>query len=562
MLGKVMKRQAFSFALTISAVAFVLSIWLTHEMTNRTSPWLLSLVMAVTLGVLSWGAASRLTAQIASSATAAVSRLAYAASGDLDAPMPTEVTKVLPELSVSLDNFFANVRSSMDQANSMALFDAVTALPNRVHFRNETELALSQLHGKTRSALYFIDLDHFKNVNDTLGHAAGDQVLIKVANRLREVVALVSTQMGKSAMRPIPGRLAGDEFTLFLPEVRNKKFAESVADMLINALNEPYMIAGQRIDMGASIGVAMRPNHGMALTSLMRAADVAMYKAKAEGRGHAHFYTNDLAAELAQRERLDQDLKLALEHGEFGFVFQPQVDLRTMAVVAAESLLRWNHPTDGVRLPASFLKQVEESGLIFELSDWALDELVSTAARWEKEGFSPRVSINLGKRELNRSGLAAKLLAMSGSGAMPLHQCEFEISEHLAMNLSDVMQLELSLLRAYGASIAIDNFGSGNSNLSKLKTLPVDRVKLDPALVKDLGSDAEARVIVQGLIGIIHGVGKQVVAQGVETHDQMEILEVMGCDAVQGYGIAHPMTQTDLWKWRAPSEAFRQKRVQ
>jgi diguanylate cyclase len=130
------------------------------------------------------------------------------------------------------------------------------------------------------------------------------------------------------------------------------------------------------------------------------------------------------------------------------------------------------------------------------------------------------------------------------------------------MNLSDVMQLELSLLRAYGASIAIDNFGSGNSNLSKLKTLPVDRVKLDPALVKDLGSDAEARVIVQGLIGIIHGVGKQVVAQGVETHDQMEILEVMGCDAVQGYGIAHPMTQTDLWKWRAPSEAFRQKRVQ
>ncbi len=554
MLSKNLNSHAIFFAVCNGVVAFVLFAWLISMFSFEANPLGLATAGALSIGVLSWASANRLIEKFTISATAAVGRLTHATAGDLDSPTPTAVGDVLPELSKSLDTLFAQVRSNMENANSMALFDPVTALPNRVHFRNEAEAAIEALPAKAKSALFFIDLDHFKGVNDSLGHAAGDQLLIMVANRMREVVSASGNAKNGAALTPIPGRLAGDEFTLFLPEARTAKVAEAMANALIAALNKPFKISGQQVEIGASIGVALRPSHGTQLTQLMRAADVAMYQAKSDGRGCARFYCDDLAAQLSAREKLDGELGMALARNEFGFVFQPQADLRTGQLVAAESLLRWYHPTDGIRLPRSFLSALEENGLIYAFSDWGIEAMADTAARWERQNFGCRLSTNFTYRELSRPNIADRIVeTLEQRGGKPT-SCEYEISEYLAMNLSDAMAGELAKLRAAGATIAIDNFGRGDVSLAKLLTIPFDRVKLDASVISQIATHSGARAIAQGVISIVHGIGKEVVAQGVETPDQLQILKVMGCDGVQGYGIAKPMDEADLkgWSWSKP----------
>ena len=555
MLSKALKIQAGTFTALIGVVSFSLAWWVSKTAEAHHYSEGIAFIFAVSLAVLVWGAVNRLISPITDAAQAAESRLASAAKGDLDTPMPAIVSEAMPRLSRSLEGFFADVRRNIESANSLALFDAVTSLPNRVHFRNEASTMIEQMPPSAVSALYFIDLDHFKAVNDNLGHAAGDQLLILVANRMREVIAASAFKQPMSEFTAIPGRLAGDEFTIFLPEARTRKAAEMLATDLIAALNRPFSIAGQQVEIGASIGVAMRPDHGHELTHLMRAADVAMYQAKSTGRGKACFYGVELAAQLAKRERLDQDLKLALINGEFKFVYQPQIDMRTGQIISAESLMRWIHPIDGLRLPQSFLPVAEENGLMDELGEWAISAMAETAARWQSDQTRYRISNNFTHRELSRPSIGAKFMSALAQYGGSLDQCEFEINEQLAMNLTETMLSELSLLRSSGATITIDNFGKGASSITKLRELPVDRVKLDPALIQDLEQDAEARVIVQGLIGIVHGIGRQVIAQGVETREQYQILKVMGCDAVQGFGIAKPMSETDLtrWSWSPPA---------
>jgi diguanylate cyclase len=561
MLSNALKWQAIIFALCNGIVAFVLASWITLNFAMGSNPLGMAMAFGLALGVLSWGMASRLIDHFTKSATAAVSRLAQAAQGDLIGPVPSDVASALPDLSRSLDELFVQVRSSIENANSLALFDPVTSLPNRVHFRNETEAVIAALPENGRSALFFIDLDHFKAVNDTLGHAAGDQVLIMVANRMRELVTAATLKNRNARFSAIPGRLAGDEFTLFLPDCGTRKTAESMAKGLIAALNRPFMIAGQQVEIGASIGVAMRPDHGTSLTNLMRAADVAMYQAKAEGRGLARFYSNDLAAQLKAREKLDVDLHLALDRKEFGLVFQPQTDLRTGRLIAAECLLRWYHPVDGVRVPASFLAALEENGLMPELGDRTLVAIADAAATMRRHDPGVRMAANFSRREICQPGFAVRVMTALAAQGLTAASIEFEISADNAMKLSEAIMGELAQLRSGGGVITIDNFGRGAIAIGKLRGLPVDRVKLDPDLVRDIVHDPEARAIVQGLVGIVHGIGKQIVAQGVENSDQLEILRVMGVDAVQGYGIAHPMDEAQLlaWSWERPVRF--QKRV-
>jgi diguanylate cyclase len=559
MLSKNLNSHAIFFAVCNGLVAFALFAWLITTVSLESNPLGLATAGALSIGVLSWAAASRLIEKFTVSATAAVSRLTHATAGDLDSPTPNAVGDVLPELSKSLDMLFAQVRSNMENANSMALFDPVTALPNRVHFRNEAEAAIEALPAKAKSALFFIDLDHFKGVNDSLGHAAGDQLLIMVANRMREVVsASTGSNKNGAALSPIPGRLAGDEFTLFLPEARTAKVAEAMAKALIAALNKPFKISGHQVEIGASIGVALRPAHGTQLTQLMRAADVAMYQAKADGRGCARFYCDDLAAQLSAREKLDGELGMALNRNEFGFVFQPQADLRTGQLVAAESLLRWYHPTDGIRYPRSFLGALEENGLIYAFGDWGIEAMADSAARWQRQGFGCRLSTNFTYRELSRPNIADRIVETLENRGAKAASCEFEISEYLAMNLSDAMTSELMKLRAAGATIAIDNFGRGEASLAKLLTIPFDRVKLDASVISQIATHSGARAIAQGVISIVHGIGKEVVAQGVETPEQLQILRVMGCDSVQGFGIAKPMDENELksWSWEGPVKSL------
>jgi EAL domain-containing protein (putative c-di-GMP-specific phosphodiesterase class I) len=314
-------------------------------------------------------------------------------------------------------------------------------------------------------------------------------------------------------------------------------------------MTEPFDLAGHTLDVGASIGVAMRSGGGQQLPSLMRAADVAMYHAKASGRAQFQFYSDAMAARLADRTRLENDLRLAVERDELTVALQPQISLVDGSIIAAEALLRWNHPVDGQRTPDSFLVTAEESGIIFEVGNWSIDAVVRMAAEWAKSSVPYRLALNLSPRQVNRADFFLRLNEAMVQHDISPAMLEFEISEALAISCGDAVLGEIAKLRKSGACIVLDDFGAGYSSLTRLRDLPIDRIKIDGRLIEDIVTHNGARTIVQSIIGLAHGLGFEVVAEGVETLDQMEMLRVMGCDAAQGFAIAHPMTEAEFLDW-------------
>jgi diguanylate cyclase len=543
-----LKVRAFIFALWIGLVAFVLSLFAMADFRIDTQTFANAGIIALCCGVLSWGTADRMIEMVAQSVNAAIARVAAAAAGDLNSPVPSEVGFALPNLPESLDRLFAQVRSNMEDANSMALFDPVTALANRVHFRTETVALLDAASPRQRAAMFFIDLDNFKAVNDTLGHAAGDQLLIMVANRLRVIVASISARKISGAVAPVLGRLAGDEFTLFVADIKGEASAEKIGQQMLDALMEPFTISGHQVQIGASIGIALRPEHGASLTELMRAADVAMYDAKAGGRGRFCFYTDALAEQLANRVQLDNELREALNSDQFGFEFQPQICLADNRIVTSEALVRWNHPK-GIRSPASFLRAAEDSGLIVEIGNWAIDAMAQTIANWRDGGVEHRLSANISARQFERGSFFEQAKAAFIRHNAPLSMLEIEISEQLIMESGETLVRELEAFRAAGTIIVIDNFGTGYSNLSRLRTLPFDRVKLDRTLISDIDRDEVARNVLQSVVALVHSLNREVVAEGVESQAQLDVLKLIGCDAAQGFVIAKPMSEQLLKDW-------------
>jgi diguanylate cyclase len=543
----ILKIQAIGFAFCIAAVAFLLTTFSGIAATHAKFSMFHPVIIALSCGVLSWGAADRLIGLVTASINSAVGRITAAAEGDLDTPASDELTNALPGLSQSIDNLFAQVRSDIESANSLALFDPVTALPNRLHFRNETEAVLNRMSSGDRAALFFIDLDHFKAVNDTYGHAAGDQLLIMIANRLR---ALSSRPDGsKSSVDPVVGRLAGDEFTVFMPFINDRRVAGSLAAKMVTALSEPFTISGQTVKVGASIGIAMWPQHGNALTDLMRAADVAMYRSKEEGRNQFQFFSSSMAAQLAQRIELDHELRVAIDDSQFAFHFQPQISLADSSVITHEVLLRWYHPSGDVRVPNTFMPAAERAGLMNEIGRKCFTELARLCAQLNAGGLHQRLSINLSPRDFDDGKFFDRLQDEMTAAGASLSMVELEISERLAMESAEVVGRQLELCRKQGAKITIDNFGRGFTNITRLRALPIDRIKLDATLTKDIVSDPEARAIVQSFVAMMHGMGKEVVAEAIENTEQMQVLKVMGCNAVQGYAVAKPMNEKALSRW-------------
>ncbi len=553
-----LKSRAVAFACCVGAAAFILAVLATAtdpldaEMVPR------ALSVAIVCAVLSWASAERALSGVAGAIDATVARVAAAADGDLATPVPPVVGKALPQLSSSLGAMFDQVRGSLESATTLALFDPVTQLANRTHFRHEVERAMQTPSRTGLSVLAFIDLDHFKIVNDTHGHAQGDQLLIRVANRLRAVAAAETDRQADRASAPIVGRLAGDEFTLFVPDVASRADAERLGEALLAALVNPFEVAGQEVPVGASIGIALSPEHGTTMTALMRAADVAMYHAKASGRGQYQFFAEKLAQRMARRTQLESELRSAISHNEFGMVFQPQVVLADGSVQACECLLRWNHPVDGMRLPGSFIDCAEESGLIFEIGDWAMTALARRVAGWPTDALAPRIAVNLSPRQIARPEFFARLNGEIARQQADLSLIEFEVSEAVLMQCGPTMLEQIARLRERGATIAIDDFGSGSSSLARLRSLPFDTIKLDASLVTGIETDAAARDILQSVIGLVHSLGARSVAEGVETQAQVDMLRVMGCSAAQGYALAPPMTEAAYRTW-AGSAASRMR---
>ena len=542
MQGVTVKSRAAAFACAAGALVFILSLVLGQGSSGDILSIGRSLIIAILCGTMSWASARRTIAATASAIDTATERLLGAAHGDLHSHVPAEIGLELPDLSVAMESLFSQVRTNLDHVQTLALFDQVTGLANRTSFCRQVEQLLAERDEDGHAALFFIDLDGFKAVNDTLGHAAGDQLLARVAGRLREVVmAQVSTGSGDAVI----GRLAGDEFTMFFPALPGREAAPRIARAIQFALNERFDLGSQHIDLGASIGIACYPDHGDTLSALLRSADIAMYHAKHEGRGRAEMFTPELALEAADRAELERDLLLGLQRDEFLLEFQPQIEIgkgrNDGKAVSAEALVRWAHPERALVMPGAFVPVAEESGAIVALGDWVMGRVCETAARWARSGLYQRIAINISTRELAQADFFLRLRHAMATHQTPPRMLELEITESLAMEMDERVLGQLRALRSDGVRIAIDDFGTGYSNLARLRELPVDRVKIDRSLVRDIATSAEARTICSAVVGLIQGLGMEVVIEGVENEAQMDMLRVIGCTLFQGYHLARPM---------------------
>lgn len=552
--GRTLKARALAFAFSAGAVAFVLALLAASSGRLELASAAPVLIPAIVCAVFCWAAAERSIAGTASAIDSAIDRLVAATAGDLTSPIPHKVGSAVPRLADAMAKLFRQLTVNMADIEWLALYDIVTGLPNRAYFRRLCEQALAAMAPGVPGTLLFIDLDRFKAVNDSRGHAAGDMLLAQVAQRLRAAADEAASVHAIDA--PLVGRLAGDEFTIFLPGLPDAA-SPAVADTILSTIARPFDIGGAQASVGASIGIAHRMGPETTLTELMKAADVAMYHAKEQGRGRAEVYTPTLASAFATRERIDADLRAAVDADQFALVFQPQVGARDGQVVAAEALLRWRHPTDGLRHAASFIGRAEDNGLIVDIGRWEVAEIAAVIARWARAGATHRLGVNVGARQLDHQGFLSDLGAALRSAGAPASLLELEIGETLSMQCSDAALAAIRDLRSAGARVTIDDFGTGYSNIARLKTLPIDRVKIDRSLVEPLARKHEARTVAQAAIGLIHALGCEAVASGVEHADQADVLRVIGCDVLQGHAVAPPMDEAALAAWTAAREPVR-----
>jgi diguanylate cyclase (GGDEF)-like protein len=420
-----------------------------------------------------------------------------------------------------------------------ARHDALTGLANRAHVLELLDLALEQAHPRgTRVAVLFVDLDHFKVVNDSLGHDRGDQILVAAAQRLQRT------------LRPtdVAARLGGDEFAVVCDSTRDEADALAVAARVADAMREPYPLAGGaggEVFVPASIGIALSDGDATPTSeSLLRNADLAMYRAKQRGRDRCELYDDEMRTRAIHRLETETALHRALERGEFFVLYQPEVAVGDGRIVAVESLVRWQHAELGTIPPSEFITIAEETGLIVPIGAWVLGEACRQAARWRGQlaggGAPPLVSVNLSARQVAHPGLAEMVAEVLRDNGLRPDALRLEITENVLMDESRASTETLVALRDLGVYLGIDDFGTGYSSLSYLQRFPVDTLKVDQSFVAGLGREAESTAIVAAVILLAHSMGLTATAEGVETQEQLAELRRLGCDHVQGNLLAHP----------------------
>jgi diguanylate cyclase (GGDEF)-like protein/PAS domain S-box-containing protein len=414
-----------------------------------------------------------------------------------------------------------------------AYHDILTDLPNRILFKDRLGLAVIQAKRKqTELAVMFIDLDRFKLVNDTLGHVKGDELLQQAAGRLKECLRKGDTL----------ARQGGDEFTIVLPELRDRDDARMVADKFLEVLQEPFDLDGHAVHISASIGIAVYPAHGESIDELLRHADIAMYQIKGQGKnGHA-FYDPSMQDVSHQKIALEQSLRRALENNELEMYYQPQIDAISGRIVGAEALMRWNHPTRGIVSPGEFLPFAEENGLMLPISDWMIGALCRDMLQWKNIGGNQvRLSLNLSPQYLDRGDFFEKMRgALLRYGIAP-SQIEVEITENICIRNPQHAIEQLNKLGQLGVSVAIDDFGTGYSSLAYLHRFPVHTIKIDQSFVKEIHDEHGHYPVVLAIISIARGLGLNLIAEGVETDSQARYLRANGCLTMQGYLYHRPM---------------------
>lgn len=443
--------------------------------------------------------------------------------------------------------YFVFVRDITDQKHAeeqlfrMARYDSLTGLYNRLSFSETLSRALiSHNRQHTSLSVFFIDLDRFKNVNDKLGHKAGDQLLYEVGQRLQDCCRDSDTV----------GRWSGDEFVVLLPQQNHQRSAITVAEKILAAVGQPFYINDNPVFINCSIGIAQYPDDGTSAERLIFCSDQAMYQAKADGKGMFRFFTPEMNERTIKRLQIEAELREALDHGQMELYYQPQIDVSSGCMVGVEALVRWHHPQRGLVYPSDFIHIAEECGLISRLGNWAMTQAFETASRWYKrEGNPLTMSINLSPRQFVDESLVYTVGKLVSSIGFPPERIVLEITESHLMGDSGESMLAIRALKSLGVRIAIDDFGTGYSSLAYLRKLPVDIIKIDRHFLQGAATNPVDANIVCAIIELAHALNLEVIAEGIEHFSQMDLLRIKGCDQAQGYYIGHPMPLTELFEW-------------
>ncbi|HEX8692359.1 MAG TPA: EAL domain-containing protein [Longimicrobium sp.] len=423
-------------------------------------------------------------------------------------------------------------------AEHQAYHDALTGLPNRrlLEDRLAVALAAARREGE-RVGIMFLDLDHFKVVNDSLGHPTGDRLLCDVGERIRTAVRGGDTL----------ARLGGDEFTLLLPRLRRPDDAERVARKIVDALRGPYEVDGQEVFVTASVGVAVAPDDGADAETLIRHADIAMYRAKEAGRDAIKFFAPEMNERLRDRLELERTLRRALAQEQLRLHYQPVLEVASGRVIAVEALVRWQHPERGLLLPGDFLEVAEATGLIADVGAWVLAEACAQARRWSAEGHAHlSVLVNLSARQFLKTDMVEEVRSVLAETGLRPERLELEITESLAMRDAAATAAALRELKALGVRISIDDFGTGWSSLDYLRRFPIDTLKIDRAFIADVDADHGGATIASAIIAMGHRLGMRVIAEGVERPAQLDFLRAQRCDAAQGFLFARPAPAEEI----------------
>ena len=420
----------------------------------------------------------------------------------------------------------------------MAMEDPLTGLPNRAKFSEQLQAALDQADRTGRKVgVMLLDLDHFKNINDTLGHAAGDELLKQVSERIRGCLRKTDSV----------ARLGGDEFAVISTNAQAFESVHLVGQRLIEALAKPFIVEGKEIHTGTSIGITIYPDDPGDQGQLLRNADLALYKAKEDGRGNCWLFDERLHLEMQARSSLERHLRDALAEEQFHMVYQPQFDISTGKIVGAESLIRWRHPERGVVSPGEFIPVAESTRQIIPISNWVIRHVCQQLATWTADGLDvAKVSVNISPLHFRQEDLVDRFRqTMKESGVDPQH-LEVEITEGMAMAAGDAALDTLNRLKEMGVGLSIDDFGTGYSSLSRLKDFPVDRLKIDQSFIRNASEDKSNAAISSAVIQLGHTLNLKVIAEGAETREQIELLAAAGCDEVQGFYVSRPLSAEDF----------------
>ncbi|WP_052464943.1 putative bifunctional diguanylate cyclase/phosphodiesterase [Geoalkalibacter subterraneus] len=444
------------------------------------------------------------------------------------------------QLAFGLEALRARTERSeaLEQVRRLAYFDPLTELPNRRMFLERLEQAIAQSERESQQlALLFLDLDRFKDVNDTLGHEGGDALLAAVGRRLRGCVRQADTV----------ARLGGDEFVVILHPAHGTAQVETVAKKIIASFDEPFSLAGNDIHTGTSIGIARYPADGTSIESLLRHADAAMYQAKADGRRTYRFFSAEMNRRIQAKLTLEQHLREAWARGEMSLHYQPQMLLRSGEIVGVEALLRWYSPVLGEVAPDRFIPLAEETGMLVPLSEWVLHTACRQMKVWHEAGYDHlRLSVNISARVFHSPGFVDSLDRMLAQTGLPPNRLMLEMTESTVMEKTEMAIMTLTDLKVRGVMLSLDDFGTGYSSLNHLRSFPIDQIKIDRSFLADFDCPFGQSAIIEAMIAMAHSLGIQVVAEGVEEQEQVDFLLSRHCDEVQGFYWEHPLPAIEL----------------